>query len=104
MPDGTPPGYGYLLITNHAGVVTLRGALADGTSFSQVVPLSEAGNLPVYDSLQGNRGLLLGWISLENDSPCGNLTWIKPASRSTALYANGLTNLISVQGSCSTNP
>jgi hypothetical protein len=37
----------------------------------------------------------LGWIGLESGSPSGNLTWIKPASRSTALYTNGFTNLIS---------
>ncbi len=104
MSDGTPPGYGYLLITNHAGAVTLSGALADGTPFSQAVPLSGVGDLPVYGNLYGGTGLLLGWIGFENGSPSGNLTWIKPASRSTALYASGFTNLISVQGSSWTNP
>jgi hypothetical protein len=104
LPDATLPGYGYMLITNHAGAVTLSGALADGTSFSQNVPLSGVSDLPVYGNLYGGTGLLLGWLSLESGSPTGNLTWIKQASRSTARYTNGFTNLAVVQGSLWTNP
>ena len=99
LSSGTPPGYGYLLITNHAGTVTLNGALADGTAFSQVVPASGAGDLPVYGNLYSSTGLLLGWIGLETGSPTGNLTWIKEASRSSTLYTNGFTNLVLLQGS-----
>jgi hypothetical protein len=36
--------------------------------------------------------------------PTGNLTWIKEASRSSALYTNGFTNQVVVQGSLWTNP
>ncbi len=104
LPEVAPPGFGYLLITNHAGAVTLSGKLADGTPFSQAAPLSGMGDLPVYGNLYGSRGLLLGWIGLETGSPAGQLTWIKPASRSTALYTNGFTNLVAVQGSPWTNP
>jgi hypothetical protein len=104
LPAGTPPGYGYMLITNDAGAVTLSVTLADGMSFSQNVPLSGKGDLPVYGNLYGNTGLLLGWLGLESGSPAGNLAWIKPASRSTAYYTNGFTNLVAVQGSPWTNP
>jgi hypothetical protein len=104
LPVGTPPGYGYILITNHAGAATLSVTSADGTSFSQNVPLSGAGDLPVYGNLYGSTGLLLGWLGLESGSPTGNLTWIKPASHSTALYMNGFTNLAVVQGSPWINP
>jgi hypothetical protein len=104
LPAGTPPGYGYLLITNRAGVVTFSGALADGTSFSQTVPLSGAGALPVYRNLYGGTGILLGWLDLESGSLTGNLTWVKQASASFAPYANGFTNLVVVQGSPWTNP
>jgi hypothetical protein len=103
-PAGTPPGYGYLLITNHEGSFVLSGSLADGTSFSQSVPLSGKSDLPIYGNLYGKTGLLLGWMSLESGSPAGNLTWIKKASRSPALYTNGFTNPIVVQGSSWTNP
>lgn len=99
VSPGTPPGYGYILMTNHAGAVTLRGALADGTSFSQAVPLSGNGDLPVYVELYGGNGLLLGWLNLESGSPGGSLAWIKQGSRAGALYAGGFTNQVSVQGS-----
>jgi len=104
LPSGTPPGYGYLLITNHAGAVTLSGALADGTAFSQTVPLSGNGDLPVYGNLSGGTELLLGWLGLESGSPAGSLAWIKESLRSSALYTNGFTNLVVVQGSPWTNP
>lgn len=78
--------------------------MADGTAFSQTVPLSGNGDLPVYGNLYGSTGLLLGWINMESGAPAGNLTWIKPASRATAFYTNGFTNMVSVQGSLWTNP
>jgi hypothetical protein len=78
--------------------------LADGTSFSQAASVSGTGDLPVYGNLYEGTGLILGWLGLESGSPTGKLTWIKPASRSTALYTNGFTNLVAVQGSLWTNP
>jgi uncharacterized repeat protein (TIGR03803 family) len=104
LPGGTPPGYGCILITNHAGAVTLICALADGTSFSQQVPVAVSGDLPLYGNLYSSTGLLIGWIGLESGSPTGNLIWIKEASRSSAVYTNGFTNPVVLQGSPWTNP
>jgi hypothetical protein len=103
----SPPGDGYTLVTNHSGSVTLTGALADGTAFSQTVPPSQAGDLPVYASLYANTGLLLGWLNLTNlqaAPPTNLLAWIKKPSRATALYPDGFTNLMSTLGSIWTNP
>jgi hypothetical protein len=108
----SPPGDGYALVTNRAGVVTLSGALADGTRFNQTVPVSQNGDLPVYASLytgnaNTNRGLLLGWINLTNLQTAADnifLAWIKKPSRSSPLYTNGFTNILSVQGAIWTNP
>jgi len=104
LPAGTPPGYGYLTITNDKGAVKLIGALADGASFSQAAPVSGDGDLPVYGNLYSSKGLLLGWIALESGSPAGSLTWIIEASRCSARYTNGFTNLLLLQGSLWTNP
>ena len=97
---GLPPGSGYALLTNHDGHLILSGALADGAAFSQSVPIAASGSAPIYASLYGNAGLLLGWINLAGGAPQGetNLTWIKPAARS-GLYTNGFNNPLSVQGS-----
>jgi hypothetical protein len=99
-----PPGFGYLLITNHNGVVTLRGALADGTAFNQTPPLGMSGGVPVYANLYGNAGLLLGWLSLSNGTvQQTTMAWIKPPTRS-GIYTEGFTNYLLDYGSVWTNP
>ena len=96
--SGEPPGYGYALITNNAGIVTIVGALGDGTPFSQTVPISPDGWFPLYANPYGNTGLLLGWISVTNDSLTGELEWIKKQSGLAGLYPYGFTNLITLIG------
>ncbi len=100
----SPPGYGYAAIANHNGMVTLSGALADGTSFNQTVAVSTTGDVPVYASLYNHAGLLLGWINLTNGLPAGDLVWITEAAKTPAAYSEGFTN--SIQALCSpwTNP
>ena len=102
-----PPGYGYLLLSNNPGtatvapIVTITGALADGTTtLSQTVPIGEDNGIPVipvYLSLYSTNapGLLFGRISLSSTpglgGPLGDLTWIRKASPS-GLFAAGFTN------------
>jgi hypothetical protein len=99
-----PPGFGYMLITNHNGTVILSGALADGTSFNEAPPMGVMGDIPVYANLYGNTGLLLGWLGLAGgivgvETP---MAWIKPAAR-TGIYTEGFTNYLLVSGSGWTN-
>ena len=61
-----PTGYGYALIADHGGTVTLNGGLADGTTFSQTVPASASNDVPVYVSLYDKTGFLFGWLNLTN--------------------------------------
>jgi hypothetical protein len=80
--------------------------LADGTSITPSAAESQNGDVPVYASLYGNTGLLLGWINLANlqAAPPGNtLVWIKKPSRATLLYTNGFTSALSAQGALWTN-
>jgi hypothetical protein len=101
-----PPGFGYLLITNHLGSVALNGALADGNTFSQGVPVGVFGDLPVfYGNLYKSTGLLLGWLGLSNgaievETP---MVWIKPSALS-GIYTNGFTNNLRATASGWTNP
>jgi uncharacterized repeat protein (TIGR03803 family) len=103
-PSNCPPGYGYALVTNHNGLVTLNGALADGTVFSQTVSIVGAGDLPLYASLYGNTGLLFGWLNFNGGLTGTNVWWIKAQSSSSALYTNGFTNVVTVLASAWTNP
>ncbi|MGA2750312.1 MAG: immunoglobulin domain-containing protein [Verrucomicrobiota bacterium] len=100
----TPPGLGYILVTNHLGALALSGALPDGTAFIQSVPLGKLGDVPLYESLYANAGLVLGWVTLTNDLPqaTNGLIWIRPSAKSE-FYPHGFTNLLDVQGSPWTN-
>ena len=106
-PANTPPGDGYAQVTNHLGMVTFSGQLADGTVFTPAAAESPNGDVPVYAGLYGNSGLLFGWINATNlgaAAPSNTLTWIKKAGRTTTLYTNGFTNSLLLQGGTWTNP
>jgi hypothetical protein len=90
-PTNSPGGYGCVLITNRAGVAGMAGSLADGTAMSQSVPISEDGSVPVYASLYGGRGLLLGWINLSNTA-AASLTWVHPGTLS-GMYTDEFINV-----------
>lgn len=106
-PPNTPPGDGYALVTNHLGMVTFSGKLADGAAFTPAVAAAQNWDVPLYSgALYGNTGLLLGWINVTNldaAAPSNTLTWIKPASRSYPPYTNGFTATLQVQGGVWTN-
>jgi hypothetical protein len=111
LPAGAnaPVGTGYALITNHAGMLTLTGALAEGTTFSQAMPVNEANGAPLYAGLYANTGLLLGWLDLDTGvlgsavPASAAVTWIKKPTR-TGILTNGFTNVLAVLGSIYTNP
>ncbi len=94
-PQKSPGGDGYALLTNHNGAVLMTGALADGAAFSEAASVSRDGYVPLFASLYGGKGLLLGWINLDltNNSGTG-LAWIHPPRR-TGLYQAGFTNMVS---------
>ena len=100
VSTNSPPGDGYALMTNHAGTVTLSGALADGTPCNESAPISRAGDVPVYVTLT-NGGLLLGWVNLTNlqaPAPSNTLTWIKSPASAPARYTNGFADVLAVTG------
>ena len=101
-PADSPPGNGYAVITNQLGNLTVKGALADGATFSQHVAESELLHMPFYATPYTNGGLLLGWLDLSSGAPAGSLTWIRPTAAS-GLYPNGYTNEVIVQSSAWTN-
>jgi hypothetical protein len=103
-----PSGYGYLLMSQKAGVLTLSGNLADGTALSQTVPVTAVtgtNQVPVFVSLYANTGLLTGWVSMAGGTtPTGTLDWIKPAAPKSLLYPAGFTNEVTAQGAVWTAP
>jgi uncharacterized repeat protein (TIGR02543 family) len=104
----SPIGYGYALITGSEGTaktpatVKITGALADGTAFSQSVPVSLDGYVPIYANLYSGKGLLLGWINLTNASGV-SLAWVHPTVRS-GLFTGAFTSTNQIALSPWTNP
>ena len=101
-PAESPGGDGFAAITNYPGTprnpgaatTRISGSLADGTAFSQAVPVSQDGYVPIYANLYGGKGLLLGWINLAvTNSSQVSLTWIHP-QRAIGLYQQGFTNIL----------
>lgn len=99
-----PPGDGYLLMSNHLGTVVIAGALPDGSTFSQSVPLGKLGDVPIFANLYADTGVILGLVKLTNGTPQAeaNFVWIKPEVK-TGIYNGGFTNLLSAQGSAWNN-
>ncbi len=102
LPSADPgDGYGLMTVTT-AGVATLSGVLADGTSISRSTSLSKNGAMPVYVSLYGGKGALVSWLTLTNaltNSVFGDGVWIKGGGVSGKVYSAGFTNEFTTSGS-----
>jgi hypothetical protein len=106
-PTNSPGGYGYALISTSAGndmtpnIAKISGGLADGTTFSQTVPVSQDGYVPIYANLYASKGLLLGWINLTNAAM--SLAWVHPTVHS-GLFTGAFTTTNQIALSPWTNP
>jgi hypothetical protein len=93
-PVASPGGDGYAAISDVNDTAHIAGALGDGTAFSQSVPVSKDGYIPVYVS--SAKALLIGWINLNAGvTNSVGLTWAHPTER-TGLYQSGFTDLLGV--------
>jgi hypothetical protein len=84
-------GYGTVAVSA-AGNIKLAGSLADGTKLSQSAVGSLNGQWPLYVSLYGGQGQILGWLSFTNsgqENPGGDVSWIKAAMPAAKFYRNG---------------
>jgi len=92
----SPGGDGFGAVTvDPSGLVRLAGTLADGTKVTQSAALSKAGQWPLYLSLYGGKGMLLGWIGFAHQATNdlqGSVDWLKPSLSSAKYYPNGFTN------------
>jgi hypothetical protein len=108
----SPPGDGFGSVSvDVLGNVTFAGVLADGTVVSQKSLLSKDGVWPLYCSLYGGCGSLIGWIQFTSqvDSDLGGqVVWIKPGGLASAsyrkYYPSGFTNDVLAAGSVYSPP
>jgi hypothetical protein len=115
-PFGLPDGWGYASLTASAnGTVTLIGRTADNVSISQSAGLSQDGNYPLYIPTFSGRGLVIGWINIDNvttnlvTSPTNSLIaslpllWFKKGATTDANYLQGFAETCSPVGSLYTS-
>lgn len=98
-----PAGDGYGAATVSAsGAIKLTGSLADGTKLSQSVTASANGDWPVYVSLYGGQGQILGWLNFNTSGQktiSGDVNWLKAAVPSSKFYPNGFNFTVDAVGS-----
>ena len=87
-----PLGDGYGAITvDPLGRVKFSGALPDGTKVSQsATTVSATGRWPLYVSLYGGQGQILGWLTFsEAQTLSGAIHWTRPPLFNAKYYPDG---------------
>jgi len=102
QPGGN--GFGAVAVSP-TGNVTVSGILGDGTPFNTTSVVSTnaqsgVGEWPLYVSLYGGKGSILGWLSFTtNGGIGGQVGWFKLPQATAKLYPEGFTNSTDVIGS-----
>lgn len=94
------------LNVNTSGNVTWQLILPDGTKADGKTTLSQGGAWPLYSAPYKGGGLVIGWMQFSgsaSDGFSGQCVWTKPTGASP-LYAGGLTNTVTIQGSSYQTP
>ena len=105
LPGGTnastqPDGNGFGAVTvNDLGNVTFSGILGDGTPVTSSSVVSSQGSWPLYISVYGGKGSIIGWLSFTNNGINGQADWFKLPQTTARFYPGGFTNSIEVIGS-----
>jgi hypothetical protein len=103
-PEGD--SYGTASVDSN-GLVKVKGYLADKTPLAAKVPVARSGQWPLYASLYGGKGALLGWAAFTNQAVTdfeGVLSWNKPAIPTAIYYPGGFSSEAALLGSRYTAP
>jgi hypothetical protein len=98
-PEGD--SYGTASVASN-GFVKVKGYLADKASFAAKVPVARSGQWPLYASLYGGQGALLGWTAFTNQVTTdfdGVLSWNKSALPTAKYYPGGFSSVAALLGS-----
>jgi hypothetical protein len=81
-----------------SGNVVWSGSLSDGTKVTQKSALSAQGTWPLYVSLYGGKGCVMGWIQFTNNGLSGSVVWMKSGGTAGKYYPSGFTNQLEASG------
>jgi hypothetical protein len=104
VPNGS--GYGAVVIRKNGGV-TFQGKAADGSTVSQSCGLSRFGDWPLYLRPNMNRGCVIGWLTVTNNTGSSitgaNVNWINDPG-SDQFYPQGFSIRLQAMGSTYVKP
>ncbi len=89
-----PAGYGFANVRiDRSGNVNMNGFLADGTFIAERTALAKDGRWPLFTSIYGGDGSVLGWMNFgDTNDLSGNVAWIRPELWWARAYPDGFTN------------
>ena len=103
-----PSGFGCGTVSvDKAGRVRLNGNLGDGTKITPQTTVARNGRWPIYISIYGGQGSILGWMTFTNgawEDLNGEMNWFKPASPGAQFYPAGFTLMTAASGNLYTPP
>jgi hypothetical protein len=90
-PNDVVPQSGVITLTILPGsIAQLRGRLGDGATFTQRTKVTANVRVPIFASLYGGRGGLLGWIDFVGEGQItGTLRWMRPPDSRSRTYPDG---------------
>ncbi|HWQ92497.1 MAG TPA: hypothetical protein VN673_12565 [Clostridia bacterium] len=94
-----PKGFSYGAAKVAAsGSVVWSGTLSDTIKVTQETVVSRQGVWPLYAAPASGRGLVIGWVQVNQTDLGGEIIWIKPAGASVKYYPGGFTNVTEMVG------
>ena len=96
-----PGGNGFGAVTvGDTGNITFSGILGDGTPVNSTCRMSSQGRWPLYISLYGGKGSILGWLNFTSEGGIsGQTAWFKLPRAAAKLYPGGFTQSAGAIGS-----
>jgi hypothetical protein len=81
-----------------SGAVKISETLGDGTHVTQNTRLAKDGQIPFFGSLYGNKGSILGWLSISGNAIAGDVGWFKLPIAGATSYPAGFSLLTTASG------
>jgi hypothetical protein len=101
--DGNPDhpqqnGSGTVTVKS-SGTLKFKGVLGDGTKATESAETSNSGDWPLFISLYGRQGEIIGWLNFNGSGITGQATWIKEPNQKNKSFPNGFVLTPTVSGS-----
>jgi hypothetical protein len=98
-PDNPQNNGSGTVTVNTSGALKFKGSLGDGTKVTESAETSDSGDWPLFISLYGRQGEIMGWLNFNGSGITGQPTWIKEANPKSKSFKNGFTLTPTVTGS-----